>query len=172
MPGVRLEGDWLRLHRTIGRMMLTDLELKGLNTKIGIIMQQSAVERFEREKSPEGVGWQPLSPATLEARARRRTGRGYKTKRGKVSKRAQRIMADAKILKDTGRLMRSMAYRARPEGVAVGSNLVQAGIQQLGGQAGPGKKVTIPARPYLGVGPGDSSDIKQALVDFIEEKTR
>lgn len=177
MPGVRLEGDWSRLIQTIDRLRLSDMDLKGLNTRIGIILQQSAIERFEREKSPEGTDWQPLSPATLEARARRRTKHkngtsSYKTKRGRLSQRAQRIMADAKILKDTGRLMRSMAYRARPEGVAVGSNLVQAGIQQLGGKAGPGKKVTIPARPYLGVGPEDSQDIQRLLVDFIEEKSR
>ncbi|HBO4159162.1 TPA: phage virion morphogenesis protein, partial [Pseudomonas aeruginosa] len=33
----------------------------------------------------------------------------------------------------------------------IGSNLSYAPIQQLGGQAGRGRKVTIPARPYLPV---------------------
>lgn len=175
MPGVRLDGDWQRLVRTLHNLELNDLELKGLNTRIGAVLQQSAIERFEREKSPDGRPWKPLAMATLIARARRRTkhkdgSSGFKTKRGKVSKRAQRIIGSAAILKDTGRLMRSIAYRARLEGVAVGSNLVQAGIQQLGGKTGRGKKVEIPARPYLGVGPADSQDIQELLTEFIEEK--
>ncbi|GAB6170780.1 phage virion morphogenesis protein [Paradesulfitobacterium aromaticivorans] len=177
MPGVRLDGDWRRLIRTMESLELSDLELKAVNAKIGIILQQAAIERFEEEKTPEGRPWKPLAYATLVARARRRTRRKdgsskMRTKKGKLTKRAQRIITSAAILKDTGRLMRSLAYRARPEGVAVGSNLVQAGIQQLGGKAGPGHKVEIPARPYLGVGPGESQDIQALLTEFVEERIR
>jgi len=116
-----------------------------------------------------------LSEATLVARAKRRTrhkdgSSGYKTKRGKVSKRAHRIIGQAAILKDTGRLFRSLAYKARPEGVAVGSNMVQAGLMQFGGKAGRGKKVEIPARPFMGISTDDTADIKDVLEDFVKER--
>jgi phage virion morphogenesis protein len=56
------------------------------------------------------------------------------------------------ILNYGGQLKRSMTWQAFPDGsVIFGSNMEYARIHQLGGQAGRGKKTTIPARPYMGV---------------------
>lgn len=69
-------------------------------------------------------------------------------------------------LRDTGRLQRSIVANATGDGVVIGTNLVQAGVQQFGAIIrprrakrlvfpGPGgrmifaKQVTVPARPYL-----------------------
>ncbi len=175
MPGSRLDGDWVRLSRTLRKLQPSQTDLKVLNSRLGMILEQSTKQRFEEEKDPEGKFWIPLAEATLIARATRKTRRrdgtsGFKTKRGKISKRAQRIMTDARILKDTGRLMRSITHKARPEGVAVGTNLVQAGLLHFGGKAGRGKKVEVPERPYLGVSRSDEEDIQAALQEFIEER--
>lgn len=168
MAGVILEGDWVRLARTLRRMQLSQMDLKKLNEQIGAVVRESTRARFDAEKAPDGEDWQPLSPATIEARARRRTRGKFRTKRGKVSKRAQTIMGSARILKDTGGLRASISSKAMPTGVAVGTNKIQAAIQQLGGKAGRGKQVKIPARPYLGVSDDDAADIHQLLVDFAE----
>ncbi|PZM64852.1 phage virion morphogenesis protein [Paenibacillus dendritiformis] len=174
--GVRVEGDWSRLFETLRNLNLSSTELKMLNAQIGQIVAEGSKERFETEKSPDGTPWWPLSPRTLEARAKRRTKRkdgssGFKTKRGKVSKRAERIMTSGRPLKDTGRLMRSIAAKATGTGAAIGTNLVQGAIQQLGGPAGRGKKVNIPARPYLGVSEREEADIMELINDFIKERT-
>lgn len=173
--GVRVEGDWSRLVETIRNLNLSKSELRMLNAQIAQIVAEGSKERFETEKSPEGERWEPLSPATLEARARRRTRRkdgtsGYRTKRGKLSKRAERIIASGRPLKDTGRLMRSIATKATAEAAVIGTNLVQAAIQQLGGKAGRGKKVEIPARPYLGVSSSEEADIMELINEFIRER--
>lgn len=55
----------------------------------------------------------------------------------------------AKILQDTGGLAGSVNTDYGRDFAAIGSHLPYAAIHQLGGQAGRGKKVRIPARPYL-----------------------
>jgi phage virion morphogenesis protein len=171
MPGSRLDGNWVSLSRAIRNLEPSHQDLKTLNSRLGMVLEQSTKERFEEEKDPDGGAWEPLAASTVEARAKRRTKGRYKTKRGQISARARRIMEQAAILKDTGRMMRSITHKARPEGVAVGTNLVQGGIHQFGGKAGRGKKVEIPARPYLGISTPDKEDIQNVLVEFIEERS-
>ncbi len=175
MAGVELAGQWAELRRTMENMNLSDQDLLALNERVAAILEQSTQERFEEEKGPDGKSWPPLSEQTLVARARRRTRRkdgssGFRTKRGNLSRRAQRVMESAAILKDTSRLMRSITSKARPEGAAVGTNLVYAAIHQLGGKAGRGKRVEIPARPYLGVSSADEQDLLAMLQEFIKER--
>lgn len=175
MAGVELAGQWAELTRAMERLNLSQQDLLILNERVAAILEQSTHERFEEEKSPQGKAWEPLSEQTLIARARRRTRRkggasGFMTKRGNLSKRAQRIISSANILQDTARLLRSITSKARPEGAAVGTNLVYGAIHQLGGQAGRGKKVKIPARPYLGVSGDDEQDLLDMLQEFIKEQ--
>ena len=124
----------------------------------------------EVEKNLEAQGrplWQALAQATLDARAKRvNTTRSGKAKRGK------RIAASAgnfRILQDTGTLAASITSDADDSQAQVGSNLVYAAIQQLGGEAGRGRKVTLPARPYLPVEPDGSlpAHVERAVLDTI-----
>jgi phage virion morphogenesis protein len=48
-----------------------------------------------------------------------------------------------------GQLVTSITTQYDNESAIIGSNLAYAAIHQLGGQAGKGKRVAIPARPYL-----------------------
>jgi phage virion morphogenesis protein len=54
-----------------------------------------------------------------------------------------------KILQDRGQLAASITADSGGDYAQVGSNKVYAAIHQFGGQAGRGRKVAIPARPFL-----------------------
>lgn len=84
--------------------------------------------RFERE----GPGWPALSERTILGRMKSGYGRG-------------------KMLQRSGQLAASVQTEYGRDYAQIGSNKAYAAIHQFGGQAGRGKKVTIPPRPYLPV---------------------
>lgn len=67
---------------------------------------------FQSGAAPDGSAWRPLSETTLSRR--RRGGEG------------------AQILRDTGRLMRSVVSSFTPTSLVVGTNLVYAKTQNYG----------------------------------------
>jgi phage virion morphogenesis protein len=71
------------------------------------------------------------------------------------------------VLIDTGRLMNSITYGVTPSKLVLSSNLVYSRIHQLGGQAGRGRRVTIPARPYLAFQEEDLQIIADLLLDYL-----
>jgi len=94
---------------------------------IGEAVVSQAQDSFENQASPAGVPW-------------------------KSSLRAER--EKGQTLVDTGGLRSSVNYQVGMElgggaHVEVGSGLVYAAIHQLGGRAGKGLRVLLPARPYL-----------------------
>ena len=72
-----------------------------------------------------------------------------------------------KILQEEGNLVGTIAAQVQGEGVAIGSNLPYATIHQYGGKAGRGRKVTIPARPYLGTNEADDQEIASLIEDHL-----
>lgn len=91
-----------------------------------------AEESFATERSPDGVPWLELSKFTIAAREKRGHWPGQK-------------------LQVTGVLAASVTTHYGNGWAEIGSNVPYARIQQKGGKAGRGHKVTIPARPYLGL---------------------
>ncbi len=91
-------------------------------------MADSTEENFAQEGRPDK--WQELAESTIKKR----------TKTGHYP---------GKILQVEGQLTTSVTTYYDNESAIIGSNLAYAAIHQLGGQAGKGKKTTIPARPYL-----------------------
>jgi phage gpG-like protein len=87
---------------------------------------------FAEGRSPYGAPWKPLSPATQAANKGRRLG--------------------GQPLRDTGKLMGSITYRllAR-QGVEVGTSDFQpkAATHQFGSTNAWGRRIRVPARPYL-----------------------
>lgn len=65
----------------------------------------------------------------------------------------------------------SLFHRVEGNAVTVGSSAIYAAIHQFGGQAGRGKKVTIPARPFLPITQsGELAPVAQrAVVEIVEE---
>lgn len=124
-------------------------DTQGLMTKIGQAMKSQTVRRFQAGVSPEGEAWEPVKNPRKDSKGRPRKG-------------------TAKPLVDTGRLRNSISVSTAPTEVHVGSNVVYARIHQLGGQAGRGRKVTIPARPYLGLSEDDQQEIAAMVQDHME----
>lgn len=56
--------------------------------------------------------------------------------------------------------------------IAVGTNRAYARIHQMGGQAGRGRQVTIPARPFLGLNKENRQEIGRIVNDHITEGLR
>lgn len=128
------------------------------------IKNRTIKECFDKEQSPDGTAWKPLSQWRVKERLK-------KHKSGNM-----------KILQDNGHLRRSIQFRAFPNYVIIGSNLKYSRIHQFGGtihskQFRTSKKtyshyvikrsVTIPARPYLGITEQDKQYILKTFQAFI-----
>lgn len=126
---------------------------------IGNDLLSSIEENFLRQGRYQAAGdvrggtnrWEPLRPATIE----------HRQKIGKWP---------GKILQVRGQLAASITPQVDRFSVTLGTNLPYAAIHQFGGQAGPGRKVTIPARPYLVVQDEDIEDIIDTLTDYLLEE--
>lgn len=68
---------------------------------------------------------------------------------GEKWKQSKRAANGGKTLQLTGQLAASISTKVGNDFAQIGSNKKYAAIHHLGGQAGRGRKVTIPARPYL-----------------------
>lgn len=114
--------------------------------EIGASNLTETQQRFEDEEDPEGRAWVALSDATLE------------TRKG----------SPPAILRDQANLYDSLTYKVQPgRSVAVGTNRRYARIHQMGGKAGRGRKVTIPARPYLGLSEAGAAEVLQIVTDHL-----
>jgi phage virion morphogenesis protein len=81
---------------------------------------------------------------------------------------SQRVLrTGGQTLSLTGRLRRSFSVQATGSRAAVGTNVVYAAIHQMGGRAGRGGKVKLPARPFLMVQDEDWTEIERQLADYI-----
>lgn len=133
--------------------------------KIGSLVKNESLGNFKNQSAPDGTPWKPLSMATRIARAMRLSGgKGIRNKNGSTKKGAQRIIGSAQALLDTGVLRASVQVQeVTSQSVTIASRLKYSAIHQYGGMAGRGKKVTIPARPYLGVNTQMRTDIADII---------
>jgi len=114
---------------------------------VGSEIASQTQRRIEREKrSPDGEAWKPWSEQT----ARRRSG-------------------TQSLLFFEGHLAGSIDHEVAGDEVRVGSGLVYAAIHQFGGRAGRGRKVEIPARPYLGLSDENRDEIEAVVTDWLQE---
>lgn len=154
------------------RELLTTLKERTQNLKpamsiIGQIVRSSVIRNFDEEGRPRK--WQSLSMATLYARI---GGASSKKKYGGTKIGAIRKLANHKILQDKATLKNSINAKAFSDRVEVGTNVIYGAIHQFGGQAGRGKKVFIPARPFLMVQDEDWPTIKDAISDYLTKGLR
>ena len=155
-----------RLHARVGNM-------KPVMTKIGAFYERSVLENFRDESSPDGTPWKPLAAATMMMGLGRK--KGFQQDGG-LSAKGKRYLKGKKILRESGDLQGSIHFQAGNYWVRVGASgsIPYAAIQQLGGKAGRGRKVTIPARPYLAENNGGELTLgkkdKSWIMEFLEEE--
>lgn len=101
--------------------------------KIAAALALITDDNFEAEGQPR---WTPLADTTIALRTNAAKGKSE---------------GGFRILQDKGQLASSVTTDYSSSHAVIGSNLAYARIQQLGGMAGRGQKVEIPARPYLPV---------------------
>ena len=130
--------------------------------QVGALMLRSVQKNFAAQGRP--TRWLPLSLSTLGILARKvkRGGKGQTRAHARHSR-----LTNKQILIDTVHLKNSINYQAIANGVEVGTNTVYGLIHQMGGMAGRGRKVRIPARPYLVVQDEDVPRVEQILGDYV-----
>lgn len=149
--------NWGGLDAALGQAAQKLGNTQALMESIGDALVSGTLKRFDAEEDPQGRKWEPSGRASEEG---------------------------GQTLTNIGRLRDSIDRVATPDKVMVGSNLAYARIHQEGGIITPrnakklvftgrgGKKVavdkvTIPARPYLGVSEDDMDDVKAAMTKFL-----
>jgi phage virion morphogenesis protein len=160
MAGIRLRIDDRDLRRLdarakdIGRLAGTE----ALMDEIGGALVAWSTRNFELERAPDGTPWK---------KSRRALDEGGQT------------------LTKSGRLRQSQTHVYGRSFAEAGNNLIYGGVHQLGativprqaralvfqigGQTVVAQKVTIPARPYMGIGGGDDERELAAIVgDFFD----
>lgn len=122
---------------------------------VGAELHSMAEDAFTDQTSPDGKQWQALAPSTIHQRGLAANGGSMLTRTGiKVAAKYKKGVAAAKassgILNHTSSLMRTLRWSANASQVKLeaGPHPSGAAIHQLGGQAGRGRKVKIPARPW------------------------
>lgn len=130
---------------------------------IGEVILTSIDKNFEQEGRYEdtlhggSTKWLPLAQST---RLQRINGSRAFTKKGTLRKRAREKLSGLKILQRSGVLARSFGKKVYGNTCEVGSNRIYAAIHHYGGQAGRGRRVTIPSRPILVV---QDEDVTESL---------
>jgi phage virion morphogenesis protein len=160
MP-VSIVGDLKGLHKKLNQLKNPALERVG--KKVGEALVSSTIQRFNGQHAPDGTKWQRHAAVTVTPRAK-----DYR-KNGALRKGIRERMETRKILIDSARLRNSISFKAVGTKVHVGTNVKYARIHQKGGMAGRGKKVRIPARPFLGVSSDDKKEVRRLVLKAVQE---
>jgi len=157
----------------LNRLLRRASDLTPTMQAIGLFYERRVVENFQNLSAPDGTPWQPLSEATLHLGLAKH--KGWK-KNGYLSAKGKRYLTGKRILRESGDLEGSVHSQATKDSVTIGTggHIPYAAIQQLGGKAGRGRKVTIPARPYLALNRGTEMELadedRQMVLDLLREQ--
>jgi len=143
---VTIKIDSEQLQKELKKLLQLARDRRPLMKNIAGMMHNAVEENFAQEGRPK---WIPLSPITIAARQKK----GY---------------WPGQILQQTGKLAASISSYADNDQAVVGTNVVYAAIHQFGGKAGRGKKVNIPARPYLQLTDEDMEEILKAVKEYLK----
>ncbi len=144
---IEIRIDSAKLVAALRRLIASGRDLTPAMRRAAGIMYDAVEENFEQEGRPK---WKSLAASTIKQRSKDGSWPG-------------------KVLQRRGNLARSITRHADAESAMVGTNLVYAAIHQLGGQAGRGRKVKIPARPYLELTRDDEDAIEKSFAKFLGE---
>jgi phage virion morphogenesis protein len=159
MAGISVTWDSQEVTRALSALARAGRNPGVLLKPLGAVLVRGTRDRFESQVDPEGNPWEPLQPwyAALKRNSR--------------------------ILTESGALLGSVVWEAAGRELAIGSNLIYAGVHQAGmtiraktpgglmifhnslGKAwGGAPEVYVPARPFLGI----STEDERAVLDQVE----
>lgn len=157
--------SWGGLDKALNKATAGISDTRKLMTRIGAAMKGQTVRRFSQGEGPDGQPWKKSRRVESWRADTKRDSKGrFKKDSGKKSS-----PPEGQTLVDTARLRASISFSAAPLEAHVGSNVVYARIHQLGGQAGRGRKITLPARPYLGLSADDREEIEALVAAHLEK---
>ena len=133
--------------------------LRPVMEEIGQRYERRVLENFSREQAPDGTPWRPAKVLSnylsYVGTAKGGKRRSAYTQSGGLRAAFSRYLAAKKLLVLSGRLRSRIHYQADAGSVRIGvAGIEYAAIHQFGGKAGRGRKVSIPARPYLAMNAG------------------
>lgn len=131
-----------------------------LMSGVGMLLESMAQQAFR----DQGPGWKALAESTKEERTRGRGGDNPEAPSwpGQI---LIRRGGDGGLL---GSLFSDSGANWATVGAGSGKSAAYAMIHQFGGQAGRGKKTTIPARPYLPITQGGDDLTEPAERGILE----
>lgn len=146
--------DLGRLNHVLERLRRLDGNAQEPLEIAGTVAYQLIAKKFRSQ----GPGWAPLAERT------------------KLRRRNQ-DKASVRILEDTGRLRNSITSQSGPDAVyaltgrelLIGSNYIAAATHNFGNPNGFGKKINIPARPYIPTEEEMITPIERKLKQWLEE---
>lgn len=150
------------LAKLIDQAKLSSADRMQLLRNIGVEVETQTQERFDSQRDPDGNPWKELAQKTRDYYSRNGLGGGS-------------------LLVQGGGLRDSITSEVADSfSVIVGATKVYAAIHQYGGEIRPkGKKalyvpgygmlqkVSIPARPYLGISTSDADGIMWVAAQFL-----
>jgi phage virion morphogenesis protein len=142
---------------------------------IGEGIVERTKRRFDTSTDPAGGPWKPNSAVTLGLFSSMLSGQKSKVRKdGSLNASGARALANKKpLIGESQDLRRQFTVNADNNSLTVGSTPAYAAIQQFGGKAGRGHKVTIPARPFLPIHqdgslyPDDKAQILESLNAYL-----
>lgn len=145
MAGVNFKVENRQFLRRMKALIRGTADASPLMKVWGEIAVASVIENFEKGGRP--TRWQKLSPVTVQMKGHARP-----------------------LIGRTGNLRR-ITVKPGQTNVIIGSNPATkdyAAIQQFGGKAGRGRKVTIPARPFLVLQEEDKVEMAKAARQYLK----
>lgn len=143
---ITIKVDDSRVKQALKRLADNAEDMGAAMGEIAGVMLDAVEENFEQEGRPEP--WPDLADSTIEQREKK----GY---------------WPGKKLQRTGDLLDSVSSDHDENSAVVGTNKEYAAIHNFGGQAGRGKKVAIPARPFLVLTDADIEEIEEIIIDHL-----
>ena len=146
MAGVRIEIDIQgvdAISKALRRLIDAGRDLSEPLQDMGEHLLNAHRERWEREVSPDGIPWEPLSEAYTTRKRRKRPAAG--------------ILIFDDLLRGT------LRYQSSSHSLELGTDRPYGATHQFGRDFGRG--APIPARPFLGLSSGD----EDALLDILRE---
>ena len=124
---------------------------KTLMELIAIIANKNVFDHFDRHKSGSKTRWSDLASSTQKQRVKKKK-------------------SPNDMLRFTRHLQNSIKPESKPLQAILKTNVEYAAIHNFGGQAGLGKKVTIPQREFMWLDEKTKQNILKAISDRIKTK--